>query len=60
VNPLSHRTLCISPFMTLPLGEKRYGKSRCQSALKNVGSVTGSELATYVVEEGKPLVALVK
>jgi quercetin dioxygenase-like cupin family protein len=29
-------------------------------AAKNVGSVTGSELATYVVEKGKPLVTLVK
>ena len=29
-------------------------------AAKNVGSVNGAELATYVVEKGKPLVALVE
>lgn len=27
-------------------------------AVKNIGSVTGSELATYFVEKGKPLVVL--
>jgi hypothetical protein len=27
---------------------------------KNVGSVNAAELATYLVEKGKPLVALVK
>jgi mannose-6-phosphate isomerase-like protein (cupin superfamily) len=27
---------------------------------RNPGSVTGSELATYIVEKGKPLVTLVK
>ena len=27
---------------------------------KNVGSVNTAELATYLVEKGKPLVALVK
>ena len=29
-------------------------------AARNTGSVVGSELATYVVEKGKPLVSLVK
>jgi hypothetical protein len=29
-------------------------------AVKNVGSGNGAELATYVVEKGKPLVVLVK
>jgi quercetin dioxygenase-like cupin family protein len=29
-------------------------------AAKNVGSGNGAELATYVVEKGKPLVVLVK
>ena len=29
-------------------------------AAKNVGSGNGSELATYVVKKGKPLVVLVK
>ena len=28
--------------------------------LKNVGSVPGAELGTYVVEKGKPLVVIVK
>ena len=28
--------------------------------VKNVGSGTGAELATYVVEKGKPLVVMVK
>ena len=27
---------------------------------KNIGSVNGAELATYVVEKGKPLISLVK
>ena len=29
-------------------------------AAKNVGSDNGAELATYVVEKGKPLITLVK
>jgi quercetin dioxygenase-like cupin family protein len=29
-------------------------------AAKNVGSGNGAELATYVVEKGKPLVVMVK
>ena len=29
-------------------------------AAKNVGSGNGAELATYVVEKGKPLITLVK
>ena len=29
-------------------------------SVKNVGSGKGAELATYVVEKGKPLITLVK
>ena len=29
-------------------------------SVKNIGSVKGAELATYVVEKGKPLIVLVK
>ena len=29
-------------------------------SVKNIGRGTGAELATYVVEKGKPLITLVK
>jgi quercetin dioxygenase-like cupin family protein len=46
--------------MTLKAGDVLFIPAGTIHAAKNVGSVTASELATYVVEKGKPLVALVK
>ena len=36
------------------------GSKRTVHTARNVGSGTGAELATYVVEKGKPLITLVK
>lgn len=46
--------------MTLKAGDVLFIPAGTIHAAKNVGSVTASELATYVVEKGKPLVTLVK
>jgi quercetin dioxygenase-like cupin family protein len=46
--------------MTLKAGDVLFIPAGTIHAAKNVGSVTASELATYVVEKGKPLVALEK
>jgi quercetin dioxygenase-like cupin family protein len=48
------------PPMTLKAGDVLFIPAGTIHAAKNVGSVTASELATYVVEKGKPLVTLVK
>jgi quercetin dioxygenase-like cupin family protein len=45
-------TLKTGDTMVIPAGVKH--------AVKNIGSVRGSELATYIVEKGKPLVVLAK
>jgi quercetin dioxygenase-like cupin family protein len=47
------------PPMTLEAGDVLFIPAGTIHAAKNVGSGTGSELATYIVEKGKPLLALV-
>jgi quercetin dioxygenase-like cupin family protein len=46
--------------VTLKAGDVPFIPAGTVHAAKNVGSVTASELATYVVEKGKPLLTLVK
>jgi quercetin dioxygenase-like cupin family protein len=48
------------PPVTLTAGDVLFIPARAVHAAKNVGSGNGAELATYVVEKGKPLVTLVK
>jgi quercetin dioxygenase-like cupin family protein len=48
------------PPMTLKAGDVLFIPAGTIHAAKNVGSVTASELATYVVEKDQPLVTLVK
>ena len=48
------------PPVTLKAGDVLFIPAGTVHAAKNVGGSTGSELATYVVEKGKPLVTLVK
>jgi quercetin dioxygenase-like cupin family protein len=48
------------PPVTLKAGEVLFIPAGTIHAVKNVGSGNGAELATYVVEKGKPLVVLVK
>src|SRR5829696_4801880 len=45
------------PPVTLKAGEALFIPAGTVHAAKNVGSVNASELATYLVEKGKPLVA---
>ena len=46
------------PPVTLKAGEALFIPAGTIHAAKNVGSGNGAELATYVVEKGKPLVVL--
>ena len=46
--------------VTLKAGEVLFIPAGTIHAAKNVGSGNGAELATYVVEKGKPLVVLAK
>ena len=46
------------PPVTLEAGESLFIPAGTVHAAKNVGSGNAAELATYVVEKGKPLVAL--
>ena len=46
------------PPMTLKAGEALFIPAGTIHAAKNVGSGNGAELATYVVEKGKPLVVM--
>ena len=46
------------PSVTLKAGEALYIPAGTFHAARNVGSGNASELATYVVEKGKPLVVL--
>ena len=46
------------PPVTLKAGEVLFIPSGVIHAVKNVGSGKGSELATYIVEKGKPLLVL--
>jgi quercetin dioxygenase-like cupin family protein len=48
------------PPVTLQAGEVLFIPAGTVHAAKNAGSVNGAELATYIVEKGKPLVALVQ
>ncbi len=48
------------PPVTLGAGDVLFIPAGTVHAAKNVGNVTASELATYIVEKGKPLVTLVK
>ena len=48
------------PPVTLKAGETLFIPAGTIHAAKNVGNGNGVELATYIVEKGKPLVALVK
>jgi quercetin dioxygenase-like cupin family protein len=49
-----------SPAVTLKAGDVLFVPAGRVHAAKNVGSDTASELATYVVEKGKPLLTLAK
>ena len=44
--------------MTLKAGDVLFIPARTIHAAKNVGSGNGAELATYIVEKGKPLVVM--
>ena len=46
--------------MTLKAGEVLFIPAGTIHAAKNVGSGNAAELATYIVEKGKPLVALAR
>jgi len=46
--------------VTLNAGDVLFVPARTIHAARNVGSVPGAELATYIVEKGKPLVVMVK
>ena len=46
--------------MTLKAGDVLFIPAGTVHAAKNVGSGNGAELATYIVEKGKPLVTVVK
>ena len=46
--------------LTLKVGEVLFIPAGVKHAAKNVGNEKGSELATYIVEKGKPLVVLAK
>jgi quercetin dioxygenase-like cupin family protein len=46
--------------MTLKAGEVLFIPAGVRHGAKNVGTGKGSELATYIVEKGKPLVVLAK
>jgi len=48
------------PPVTLKAGDVLFIPAGVVHSARNPGSVTGSELATYIVEKGKPLLTLVK
>ena len=48
------------PPITLKAGDVLFIPAGTIHAAKNVGSGTASELATYIVEKGKPLLTMVK
>lgn len=48
------------PPVTLKAGDVLFIPAGAAHRVKNVGSGKGSELATYIVEKGKPLITLVK
>jgi quercetin dioxygenase-like cupin family protein len=48
------------PPVTLKAGDVLFVPAGTPHSAKNVGTVVGSELATYIVEKGKPLVTVLK
>jgi quercetin dioxygenase-like cupin family protein len=48
------------PPVTLKAGDVLFIPAGTIHAAKNVGSGNGAELATYVVEKGKPLIVIIK
>ena len=48
------------PPVTLKAGDVLFIPAGTVHSARNPGSATGSELATYIVEKGKPLLTLVK
>ena len=48
------------PPVTLRAGEVLFIPAGMIHSAKNVGSTNGAELATYIVEKGKPLLTLAK
>jgi quercetin dioxygenase-like cupin family protein len=48
------------PPVTLKAGDVLFIPAGAVHSARNVGTVTGSELATYIVEKGKPLLTLTK
>jgi quercetin dioxygenase-like cupin family protein len=48
------------PPVTLRAGDVLFIPAGAVHSARNVGTVTGSELATYIVEKGKPLLTLEK
>jgi quercetin dioxygenase-like cupin family protein len=48
------------PPVTLKAGDVLFIPAGAVHSARNVGNVTGSELATYIVEKGKPLLTLAK
>jgi quercetin dioxygenase-like cupin family protein len=48
------------PPVTLKAGEVLFIPAGAIHAAKNVGTANGAELATYIVEKGKPLVVMAK
>ena len=48
------------PPVKLKAGDVLFIPAGTVHSARNPGSVTGSELATYIVEKGKPLLTLVK
>jgi len=48
------------PPVTLKAGDVLFIPAGTVHSARNPGSVAGSELATYIVEKGKPLLTLVK
>jgi len=49
-----------APPVTLKAGDALYIPAGAIHAAKNIGKGNGSELATYIVEKGKPLVTMAK
>ena len=48
------------PAVTLKAGDVLFIPARAVHAARNAGRTNGAELATYVVEKGKPLLTMVK
>jgi quercetin dioxygenase-like cupin family protein len=48
------------PLVTVKPGDVLFVAAGTVHAAKNVGSGNGAELATYIVEKGKPLITVVK